>query len=246
MTLTYEEFKKIDDTYLFRILMGTGIYTCLLALVTITAFSTNVPASAFSQSCNTFEELYTNSSQDQITLSFTDPSVDGTATTAYLCTEVDTDHAPLWVSGVGIGIFLIYLFYSAEKVKDARLLVKLFEIRGEDKLVKYFKGMESFEMIQLVCVEICGILLLFRSTNATDVIVNSSATLFLGEVDDIVIALFIAHYKSSTKMIRTIEFGGMEIEFDPAEIPEKATKNLLPEGGAEMKADDSDGQKNEA
>jgi hypothetical protein len=231
MTLTFKEFKELDATFLSRILWGSGIYTSILALVTLTAFSTNIPTSTFSQSCDNFEEVYLNPFQDAITLSWTDPF--GNETAVYLCTEVETERAPLWVSGVGLGIFLVYLFFAAEKGNDAKFLIEVSKIRGEDQLAKHLEWMTGFKTLQVACVEICGLILLFRSTNATDVIVNSSATLFLGEVDDVVIALLINHYKKKTKMVRTIEFGGMEMEFDPSEIPEKVTKNLLPEPGAD-------------
>ena len=230
MTLTYDEFKKLDAKFLDQILLGVGVYTCILGLITVTVFTTNLPESSISESCDNFQEVYLDSSdKDEIVFSFMDS---GNATSTYLCTEVEREKAPLWISLVSVLIFVIYLAYNAQNIKDGQLLAKLFKSRGEDQLAHYFNKMQLWKFLQMVCVEACGFVLLFRSTNATDVLVNSSATLFLGEVDEVFVALLLAHYKNSAKLIRTIEFGGLEIEFDPAEISEKETnKDLLPEGG---------------
>lgn len=141
---------------------------------------------------------------------------------------------------------MIYFLYSLRKVHDAHELIGIFQIRGEDKLVQYFRVMAGCKFIQMVCVEMCGLILLFCSTSATDV-VNSSATLFLAEVDDIFIELLLGAYESKSKFARTIEFGGMEIEFDPAESSKKETmketvkdtKDLLTEGGQSEKSTSS-------
>lgn len=224
MALTYEEYKQIPAQTLKNITMASLLYTCILAIVTMSAFATSVQTT-ISQSCESYNKIYYSSNSANNTLTLYQEPESGSST-AHLCTEVEKEKVPLWISFVGIGIFLIYLLHSTNVMQNGKVIIKHLELKGETALIHYFNTLVTMAFIQTVLVEICGAFLLFRSTDATDVIVNSSATLFLGEVDDLVIELFLDNYLTKSKVKRVFEFAGIEIEIDPKELPDDKDKKI--------------------
>lgn len=218
MPLTYEEYQELPEQILKNIVLASLCYTFVLAVVTMSAFATSLNT-PIAETCENYDEIYYSSNGGVIT--FYDQPQDGVGTTStHICSEIEIERVPTWISFVGIGIFLVYLLHSANNIRNGFLISKYFKAKGDIKFTRFFYNLATFGAIQTIFVELCGIFLLFRATDPVDVIVNSSATLFLSEVDDLLIELFLDNHHTQSKTKRVFEFAGIEIEIDPKDIPD--------------------------
>lgn len=237
MAVTLEEFKQLGPKTTQNILYASAIYTVILGILTLTTFAVNLNPGA-SHVCNEYHEIYYINTGDKI--EFYENNITGTSS-AQLCLDSDIEHskAPLLVSIVAIAIFIIYLLHSIQSYLYSSRLSRVLKVKGDIEMAKFLNSLSFCAGIQAFCVELCGLFLLFAASSATDVIINSSATIFLGEVDDLLILLIIDFEKNQLKLKQTVEVFGIEMEYDPTEDPEVMKKQNKKTTDIEVSKDNS-------
>lgn len=108
-----------------------------------------------------------------------------------------------------IGIFTCYLFYNLIEFDKARYLADLLAKDNDLEGSRAIRLLSFFDLIQLAMVEIAGMFLIFYSKQPTDMLLNSSATIFLAEVDGLIIQLLMTSVAKYYKLRVEMEFAGI-------------------------------------
>lgn len=67
-------------------------------------------------------------------------------------------------------------------------------------------------LVQIICTEFAGFTLILNSTDAVSTLIDCSATIFLAEVDDIVLELYVNAIIGFLGLEVELEFAGIEFE----------------------------------
>ena len=222
--LSLDDFKRVPDGYKNGLLVLFIGYTLILGGIIFTIVK-NLDGSASELNCDTWASVYytnaTNSGGAN-EMTFYLNSVVGSRSTL-MCTSGTTDLIDSYsispfTTFCGVGIFCVYLFHGLTVLSDANLLRETLKrseggISAQDDWLIW--TIANCGALQMLFVEIGGLSLISTSSSAVDLLINSSATIFLAEVDDIVAQIILRYAAKSMELKITLDYCGIEFEHDP-------------------------------
>lgn len=240
--VSYEIFKEIEPKWKNRMVAISFFYTLVLLALLIEVVS-SLFSDEKSLNCQDFTKVqYTTSSDGVLTFytSETNLTLASAVTESYVCNDAkDTPGQYRQINGIvtfsSICIFLCYLCYKTIEIDKGKALSKLLKDDGDLLSARAIRNIMGLDSIQLAMVEIAGIVFIFFSKSATEMLLNSSATIFLSEVDGLLIEMV---------MTSVAKYYGLSVELDFAGV---SFQGVLKDGSKDEKtaAKDASGKTGE-
>lgn len=223
--VAYRKLLDLDPKYLTWSLTCSAIYTSALAVIAMGVFSMSVQAPASTLYCNGFSPIYSSTDTDGV-ITYFNSSIDGSSL-SYICDNASTAGVQKWLLCMALSIFLVYLFHKANQLEFARLISSALKegTEKEIRLMKFVDALNVLNGVQLVLVEICGLGLLATATNSVDLIVNSAGTIFLAEVDDLLLDMILTSAIRKARVPVTVELFGLEFDLSVKTVEETDDKD---------------------